>query len=182
VQTLSELQVGPKAGINDGQRLAISLSATSPLSPSWFSCFDPPAFPPQATPSMAVASVSHTGHTLSNARISWLLHGAATAASIQPFSGRALSESLGKGGDGRLVPKWAATQATFLAHVRRQSGHQLQPMCVEMGHMVALGTQFKAVFLTSKQRMSPNIKEQPSRYGFDPVRGHGSVVTVFREH
>ena len=82
----------------------------------------------------------------------------------------------------RLVPKWAATQATFLAHVRRQSGHQWQPMCVEMGHMVALGTQFKAVFLTSKQRMSPNIKELPSRYGFDPVRGHGSVVTVFREH
>lgn len=143
-----------------------------PLSPSWSSCFDPPAFPPPATPSMAVASVSHTGHTLSNARISWLLHGAATAASIQPFSGRALSESLGKGGDGRLVPKWAATQATFLAHVRRRSGHQWQPICVKMGHMVALGTQFKAVFLTSKQRMSPNIlwSSPLTDLGFDPYQ------------
>ena len=135
MQTLSELQVGPKAGINDGQRLAISLSATSPLSPSWFSCFDPPAFPPQAKPSMAVASVSHTGHTLSNARISWFLHGAATAASIQPFSGRALSESLRNGSrqpasskmgshPGNLPgTRTTAVGAPVAAHVRRNGPH-----------------------------------------------------------
>ena len=107
----------------------------APFLPHGFHALIRQPFPLKPNPQWQSPVSPHTGHTLSNARISWFLHGAATAASIQPFSGRALSESLRNGSrqpasskmgshPGNLPgTRTTAVGAPVAAHVRRNGPH-----------------------------------------------------------